>query len=194
MTAIARKLVSSPESASMACEVVQQLLARLGDSAQYGASVVVAGRTDARRWAEVDDLIWTLLNHPTETSGMWSRIPSAAARALRRRDRNRSRRENYQRMVEDFADRADAGVHSIVSDVVRHELERALLWGTAWHLLAAEVPMSRVLAVLREGLPRRGWRHQITAAVRDQSLARIGYARRNSTRYVHVSTRSVMAD
>ncbi len=165
MTATARKLVSATQSASTAYAVVQQLLARLGDSAQHGASVAVVGRTDARRWAEVEDLICTLLDQPSGTSAVWSHIPPAAARALRWRDWDQSRRTNYRRMVDDFADRADVGLHSLVSDVVRHELERALLWGTAWHLLAAGVPMSRVLAVLREGQPRGGWRRQIKASV-----------------------------
>lgn len=173
MNAPVRQLVTSPESASAACAVVQQLLARLGDSAQHGASVAVAGRTDARLWTDVEGLICTLLDQPSETLALWSHIPPAAARALRWRDWDRSRRTNYQLMVDDFADRADVGVHSLASDVVRHEMERALLWGTAWHLLAAGVPMSRVHAVLREGRPSKGWYHRVMASVADGPLARI---------------------
>ena len=142
---------SDPQS-SLADPVVK-LLASLAGSARSGASQSVAGTAASHEWGALEGAMSRLMR--AEAPFPTSAVRDATADALRRKDQTGKRSEAYAGMAADLVRMASGGVQGVPSDVVARHLHHALLWYSAWHLLAAGLSMAKVIAVLSPPAVRR---------------------------------------
>lgn len=171
-----------PDARERERDSLEQLLAKLADSAHSGASLMVAGTAAAPHWTDLERAIARLMqseDYPT------SAVTTETLRLLTREDRSGQRRGAYDVMASDLQQRSELGLLTIPAKTVAHHIHHAVLWYSAWHLLAAGLPMPRVIRALQTGAttarpkpkrdPSQSWQGKLRAGRRAwQSVAKSG--------------------
>ncbi|MEQ1713373.1 MAG: hypothetical protein ABL908_18520, partial [Hyphomicrobium sp.] len=133
---------------------LERLLANLGDRARDGAGSVTVGTANAPLWSDLEHAIATRMTTAGTRADIRAReaaITAATLRLLDQRDNRDQRRADYLTMVGEIDDRGEAWSIGIPADVLARQLHRTLLWGTAWHLLGAGLPMVEVIGAIASG-------------------------------------------
>lgn len=156
---------------------IERLLASLAGNAIHNVSIMVAGTADARDWTALETTIHRFLKGDLIIAA--ERIEAVrheAERLLQRFDPSGERRDSYANTCSGLERHAENGLPTLPVEIVARRLYEALLWYTAWHLLAANCRMPRVIRVLdaRPGrapardmrLPSMPWRRAVPAGSR----------------------------
>lgn len=143
--------IDQPQAKTDRSKALERLLANLGDRARDGAGTVTLGTANAPLWSDLEHAVATRMatsDTPAMIRGREAAITAAALNLLNSTDNRDQRRAAYLTMVGEIDQRAEAWSIAIAPDVLARQLHRTLLWGTAWHLLGADIPMAKIVGAL----------------------------------------------